>query len=154
MATENPRLGCVRIRGELAKLGIRVSATAIRALLRRSGLGPAPRRSGPTWREFLAAQAEGILATDFFTVESIWLRTLYVCFVIELRTRRVHLAGATRNPTSAWVTQQARNLSLDLTNGNSFRFLIMDRDSKYASSFDAVFAGESIEVILTPVQAP
>jgi putative transposase len=154
MATENPRLGCVRIRGELAKLGIRVSATAIRALLRRSGLGPAPRRSGPTWREFLAAQAEGILATDFFTVESIWLRTLYVCFVIDLHSRRVHLAGATRNPTSAWVTQQARNLSLDLTNGNSFRFLIMDRDSKYASSFDAVFAGESIEVILTPVQAP
>jgi putative transposase len=140
--------------GELAKLGIRVSATVIRMLLRRYGLGPAPRRSGPTWREFLAAQAEGILATDFFTVESIWLRTLYVCFVIELRTRRVHLAGATRNPASAWVTQRARNLSFDLANGDSFRFLIRDGDSKYASSFDAVFASEGIEVILTPVQAP
>ncbi len=154
MARENPRWGCVRIRGELAKLGIRVSATAIRTLLRRSGLGPAPRRSGPTWREFLAAQAEGILATDFFTVESIWLRTLYVCFVIELRTRRVHLAGATSNPASAWVTQQARNLSFDLAGGGTFRFLIRDRDAKYASSFDAVFASDGIQVILTPVQAP
>jgi transposase InsO family protein len=153
MGRENPRWGCVRIRGELAKLGIRVSATAIRTLLRRSGLGPAPRRSGPTWREFLSAQAEGILAADFFTVESIWLRTLYVCFVIELQSRRVHLGGATPNPASAWVTQQARNLSFGLT-GRTFRFLIRDRDAKYASSFDTVFAGDGIEVILTPVQAP
>jgi transposase InsO family protein len=144
----------VRIRGELAKLGIRVSATAIRTLLRRSGLGPAPRRSGPTWREFLAAQAEGILATDFFTVESIWLKTLYVLFVIELHTRPVRLAAATSNPDAAWVTQQARNLSLDLTDGGTFRFLIRDRDAKYASSFDAVFASEGIQVLLTPVQAP
>jgi transposase InsO family protein len=154
MGGENPRWGCVRIRGELAKLGIRVSATAIRTLLRRNGLGPAPRRSGPTWREFLAAQAEGILATDFFTVESVWLRTLYVCFAIELHTRRVHLAAVTRNPDAVWVTQQARNLSFDLTDGKSFRFLIRDRGSKYASSFDAVFASEGIKVILTPVQAP
>jgi putative transposase len=153
MGRENPRWGCVRIRGELAKLGIRVSATAIRTLLRRSGLGPAPRRSGPTWREFLSAQAGGILAADFFTVESIWLRTLYVCFVIELQSRRVHLGGATRNPASAWVTQQARNLSFGLA-GRTFRFLIRDRDAKYASSFDTVFAGDGIEVILTPVQAP
>jgi len=153
MGRENPRWGCVRIRGELAKLGIRVSATAIRTLLRRSGLGPAPRRSGPTWREFLSAQAEGILAADFFTVESIWLRTLYVCFVIELQSRRVHLGGATGNPASAWVAQQARNLSFGLT-GRTFRFLIRDRDAKYASSFDTVFAGDGIEVILTPVQAP
>jgi putative transposase len=154
MGRENPRWGCVRIRGELAKLGIRVSATAIRTLLRRSGLGPAPRRSGPTWREFLAAQAEGILATDFFTVESIWLRTLYVFFVIELHTRRVRLAAVTRNPDAAWMTQQARNLSFDLTDSKSFRFLIRDRDSKYAASFDAVFASQGIKVILTPVQAP
>jgi len=154
MGRENPRWGCVRIRGELAKLGIRVSATAIRTLLRRSGLGPAPRRSGPTWREFLSAQAEGILAADFFTVESIWLRTLYVCFVIELQSRRVHLGGATRNPASAWVTQQARNLSFDLTKSGTFRFLIRDRDAKYASSFDTVFASDGIQVILTPVQAP
>jgi hypothetical protein len=106
MGRENPRWGCVRIRGELAKLGIRVSAASIRSLLRRSGLGPAPRRLGPTWGEFLRNQADGILATDFFTVESIWLRTLYVFFVIELRIRRVHMGGATRNPNAAWVTQQ------------------------------------------------
>jgi hypothetical protein len=95
MGKENPRWGCVRIKGELAKLGIRVSASAIRALLRRNGLGPAPRRGGPTWAEFLRNQARGILATDFFTVETIWLRTLYVSFFIELGTRRVHLAGVT-----------------------------------------------------------
>ncbi len=132
MGRENPRWGCVRIRGELAKLGIRVSATTIRTLLRRCGLGPAPRRSGPTWGEFLRNQARGILATDFFTVETLRLRTLYVLFVIELRTRRVLLAGATRHPDSAWVTQQGRNLSFDLTDGRSCRFLIRDRDSKYA----------------------
>ncbi len=154
MGRENPRWGCVRIRGELRKLGIRVSATAIRTLLRRSGLGPAPRRSGPTWGEFLRNQAHGILATDFFTVESIGLRTLYVLFVIELHTRRVHMTGATRNPDSAWVTQQGRNLSFDLTGGGTFRFLIRDRDSKYASSFDAVFASDGIEIILTPIRAP
>ncbi len=114
----------MRIRGELAKLGIRVSATAIRTLLRRSGLGPAPRRSGPTWREFLSAQAEGSRRPTCFTVESIWLRTLYVCFVIELRTRRVRLAAATSNPDAAWVTQQARNLSFDLAHGGTFRFRI------------------------------
>ena len=98
MGKENPRWGCVRIKGELAKLGIRVSASAIRALLRRNGLGPAPRRGGPTWAEFLRNQARGILATDFFTVETIWLRTLYVSFFIELGTRRVHLAGVTGAP--------------------------------------------------------
>jgi putative transposase len=154
MGRENPRWGCVRIRGELAKLGIRVSATAIRTLLRRSGLGPAPRRLGPTWGEFIRNQAHGILATDFFTIESIWLKTLYVLFVIELHTRRVHLAGATSNPDAAWVTQQARNLSFDLTDGGTFRFLTRDRDSKYTSSFDAVFASEGIQIILTPVRAP
>jgi transposase len=154
MGRENPRWGCVRIRGELAKLGIKVSATAIRSLLRRSGLGPAPRRSGPTWGEFLRNQAHGILATDFFTVESIWLKTLYVLFVIELHTRRVHLAGATRNPDAACITQQARNLSFHLTGGGTFRFLIRDRDAKFSRSFDAVFAGDGIQVILTPVQAP
>jgi len=118
---ENPRWGCVRIRGELAKLGIRVSASAIRALLRRHGLGPAPRRGGPTWAEFLRNQARGILATDFFTVETIWLRTLYVSFVIELGTRRVHLAGVTAHPDSGWVTQAARNLSWDLPGRGRFR---------------------------------
>jgi hypothetical protein len=153
MGKENPRWGCVRIKGELAKLGIRVSASAIRTLLRRNGLGPAPRRSGPTWAEFLRSQARGILATDFFTLETIWLRTLYVSF-IELGTRRVHLAGVNAHPDSGWVTQTARNLSWDLPGRGRFRYLIRDRDSKYTRSFDAVFAADGIEAILTPVRAP
>lgn len=110
MGRENSRWGCVRIRGELAKLGIRVSATKIRTLLRANGLGPAPRRDGSTWSEFLRAQAKAILALDFFTVETLTLRTLYVLFTIELRSRRVHVLGVTRNPDSAWVTQQANAL--------------------------------------------
>lgn len=131
------------------KLGITISATAIRTILRRRGLGPAPRGSGPTWSEFLRAQAKGIMAVDFFTVETAWLHTLYV-LAIELRTRHVHVAGATRHPNAAWVTQQARNLSEHAPLG----FLIRDRDSKYTRSFDAVFAAEGITTILTPFQAP
>ncbi|HZB41523.1 MAG TPA: hypothetical protein VE487_11185, partial [Ilumatobacter sp.] len=100
MGRENPRWGCIRIRGELAKLGIRVSATKIRTLLRANGLGPAPRRDGPTWREFLRSQAQGMLALDFFTVEAVWLGTLYVLFTIHLGSRRVDLLGVTRNPNS------------------------------------------------------
>ena len=145
----------VPLRGELAKLGIRVSATKIRTLLRRHGLGPAPRRSGPTWTEFLRSQAAGILACDFFAVETIRLKTLYVLFVIEVGTRRVHLCGVTANPDSAWVTQQARNLSpLLAEGGKDFRHLVRDRDAKYTSSFDEVFRTDGAEVILTPVRAP
>ncbi len=151
---ENPRWGCLRIKGELAKLGVRVSATAIRTLLRRHGLGPAPRRSGPTWSEFLRSQARGVLAADFFTVETAWLRTLYVFFIIEAHTRYVRVAGATRHPDTAWVTQQARNLSFDLSERGPFRFLIRDRDAKYPQSFDAVFAADRIRVVLTPFRAP
>jgi len=155
LARENRRWGCVRIQGELAKLGIRVSATTIRALLRRHGLGPAPRRSGPTWSQFLRPQARGIFACDFFTVETVFLKTLYVLFFIELGTRRVHLAGVTAHPDSAWVTQQARNLSFDHPGDRvPFRFLIRDRDSKYVSSFDEVFRTDGAQVICTPIRAP
>jgi len=143
------------LRGELAKLGIRVSATTIRMLLRRHGLGPAPRRSGPTWSQFLRAQAHGILACDFFTVETVFLKTLYVFFFIELGTRRVHLAGVTAHPDSAWVTQQARNLSWDVVDNKAFfRFLIRDRDCKYTASFDEVFRSDGTQVIPTPIRAP
>jgi len=153
LARENPRWGYLRIRGELLKLGVRVCATSIRTVLRRHRLGPAPRRRGPSWSEFLRTQADGILAFDFFTVETAWLRTLYVLFGIELGSRRVHVLGVTRNPDSAWVTQQARNLSVGEGLGG-VRFLIRDRDSKYSGPFDEVFRTEGIRVIKTPIQAP
>ncbi|MGZ3471376.1 MAG: integrase core domain-containing protein [Isosphaeraceae bacterium] len=160
LARENRRWGCVRIQGELAKLGIRVSATTIRSLLRRPGLGPSPRRSGPTWSQFLRAQAHGILACDFFTVETVFLKTLHVFFFIEHGIRRVRLAGVTAHPDSAWVTPQARNLSWEVVswevvdNEACFRFLIRDRDSKYVSSFDEVFRSDGTQVIRTPIRAP
>jgi transposase InsO family protein len=154
MARENPRWGYLRIRGELAKLGIRASATSIAMLLRRSGVGPAPRR-GLTWRQFLKAQAAGILACDFFTVETAFLKTLYVLFSIEIGTRRVHVTVSTTNSDSAFVTQQARNLVMGLADqGAQIRFLIRDRDAKFCHSFDAVFGSEGIRVLRTPIRAP
>jgi hypothetical protein len=110
LAAENPRWGYQRVQGELLRLGVRVSAKAIRATLRRHGLDPVPRRAPTTWRSFLRQQAAGILACDFFTVDTAWLRRLYALFLVELDTRRVHLAGVTANPSGAWVAQQARNL--------------------------------------------
>jgi putative transposase len=155
MARENPRWGCVRICGELRKLGIRVGATTIRTLLRRHGLGPAPRRSGATWTQFLRAQAEGIVACDFFTVETIWLKTLYVLFFIHLSTRQVVVAGVTANPDSAWVTQQARNVAMDLQDREAtIEFLLRDHDTKFCRSFDEVFCSEGAEVLRTPIRAP
>ncbi|MGH2546541.1 MAG: integrase core domain-containing protein [Actinomycetota bacterium] len=154
LARENPRWGYVRIRGELLKFGVKVSATTIATLIRRYGLGPAPRR-GPTWGEFLRAQARGIIACDFFTVETIRLKTLYVLVWMELATRRVHLAGATANPDSGWVTQRARNLAMDLQEeARTVKFLIHDRDAKFSGSFDEVFRSEGIRVIRTPIKAP
>ncbi len=154
LGRENPRWGYMRIRGELLKLGVKVSATTIATVLRRSGLGPAPRR-GPTWREFLRQQAAGMLACDFLTVETITLKTLYVLVWIELGTRRVHLGGATPNPDSAWVTQQARNLTMALQDeGRSPGFLIHDRDTKFSGSFDEVFRSEGLRIVLTPIRAP
>jgi putative transposase len=153
LARENPRWGYVRIQGELRKVGIRVGASTIRRVLRAHGLGPAPRRHGPTWSEFLRSQAAGILATDFFTVETIRLKTLYVLFFIELSTRRVCLAGVTAHPDSAWVTQQARNLAIDGW-AEDARFLLHDRDSKYSGPFDEVFRAEGVSVIHTPYRAP
>jgi putative transposase len=153
LARENPRWGHRRICGELAKLGFRVSPTSIRRLLARTRLGPAPRRSGPSWGEFLRAQAASIVACDFFTVESILLRRYYVLFFIVHSSRRVWLAGCTENPTGAWVTQQARNLGLHLTD-QGIRFLVRDHDSKYGGPFDEVFRSEQIRIVKTPIQAP
>jgi hypothetical protein len=153
LARENPRWGYRRICGELSKLGVRVSPTSVRRLLARTQLGPAPRREGPSWREFLRAQAAGIVACDFFTVETAFLRRYYVLFFIAHASRRVWFAGCTRNPTGAWVTQQARNLGLDFA-GQGVRFLVRDRDSNYSGPFDEVFRSEGIRILKTPVRAP
>jgi putative transposase len=155
LARENPRWGYQRIVGEISGLGLAVSATTVKKIMVEAGLGPAGYRSGPTWRAFLRAQARSMLAVDFFTVETITLQRLYVLFFIELESRRVHLAGCTANPTGAWVTQQARQLTWTLhERPASVRFLIRDRDSKFTRDFDAVFTNEDIKIVKTPVRAP
>jgi putative transposase len=153
LARENPRWGHRRISGELTKLGLRVSPSTVRRLLGRPGFGPAPRPSGPSWREFLRAQAASIVACDFFTVESVLLRRSYVLFFIAHASRRVWLAGCTTSPTGAWVTQQARNLGLDFAD-QGVRIPIRDRDGKYSGRFDEVLRAGGIRVVKTPVRAP
>jgi putative transposase len=155
LARENPRWGYKRIQGELQKLGIKVSATAIRKLLARRGLGPAPRRGGTTWRQFLAEQASSMVACDFFTVETVWLRRIYVLVFVELATRRVHLGGCTVSPDGDWMAQQARNFTFRLgERPQPLRFLIHDRDTKFAVVFDEVFRSEGIYAVRTPIRAP
>src|SRR4051794_15568981 len=155
MARENPRWGYVRIVGECRKLGVRVSATSVRRILRRHRLDPAPRRSGPSWTTFLRSQAAGMLACDFLTVETVGLTRLYVLFVVELERRRVHLAGVTAHPTGEWVAQAARNLLMDLDeHAHRLRFLIRDRDAKFTAAFDAVFAAAGIQAVKIPPRAP
>ena len=151
LAAENPRWGYQRLQGELAKLGHRLSATSIRSLLRKQGRGPAPRH-GLSWRQFLKAQADGLLACDFFTVETVRLQVFYVLFFIEVHSRRVFVVGCTRHPTAAWVTQQARNLTWEME--DRIRLLIRDRDRKFSRSFDEVFASQGVRVIRTPYRSP
>jgi transposase InsO family protein len=154
LALENPRWGYQRIVGELNGLGFAVSATTVRKIVREAGLGPSGSRGGLSWRAFPRAQAQSMLAVDFFTIETISLQRLYVLFLIELGSRRVHLAGCTANPSGAWVIQQARQFAWSLQKRRpSFRFLIRDRD-KFTRDFDAIFASEGIKIIQTPVQAP
>ena len=155
LGRDNPRWGYLRIVGELKKLGVCVSKTSVATVLRRHGLPPAPRREGPTWTQFLSAQAKGIVATDFFNVETVLLRRYYVLFVIEAQSRVVHVLGATTNPNGPWVTQVARNFAAALEEaGRRFRFLIRDRDTKFTVSFDEVFASIGVETMRTPVRSP
>jgi putative transposase len=130
-----------------------VGASTIRRILRRAGLGPAPRQTGPTWTEFLRAQGRGVVACDFFTLETVWLGTLYVLFFIELSTRRVYVAGSTSRPDSAWVTQQARNLAITGRLEDK-HILLRDRDAKFSEQFDEVLRTERLAVVRTPIRAP
>jgi putative transposase len=156
LARENPAWGYGKVQGELLKLGHRVSQSTIKRVLRQHRLPPAPERGHSNWRTFLAHYRDYTVACDFFTVDTVFLTRLYVLFFIELGTRRVHLADCTASPDAAWVTQQARQFSWHLQEREpgAVRFLLHDRDGKFAAAFDTVFASEGIEVIKTPVQAP
>ncbi len=157
LAQENPTWGYGKRQGELLKLGHALSRSTIRDILKRQHVPPAPERAkqGSSWGEFLSHYREQFLACDFLTVETAWLKTLYIFFVMELGSRRVHFAGCTAHPTAEWVTQQARQLTWTLPDEQKqVRFLIRDRDAKFTASFDAVFAAEGIEIIKTPYRAP
>ena len=155
LANENPRWGYRRIQGELVKLGVHVAASTIARIMKDHGLGPAPRRHGPTWRQFLRAQASGIVATDFFHVDTVLLDRLYVLFFIDLGRRRVWITGVTTHPNAAWVTQQARNVSSDLADADlTAKFLVRDRDTKYVAGFDEVFLSEGTRIVKTPYRTP
>ena len=155
LAKENPLWGHRRIHGELAKLGVTVAPSTVWEILRAAGIDPAPRRAGPTWRQFLHAQAAGILAVDFLHVDTVLLSRLYVLVFIEHGTRRMHLGGVTANPTGEWTVQQARNLAMSF--GERFegiKFLLRDRGSNFTASFDAVFQAVGARILRTAVQAP
>jgi putative transposase len=155
LARENPRWGYQRIVGELKGLGITVSATTVRKILRDGRLGPARTRVGQTWRAFIRAQARSLIATDFFTVETLGLQRLYVLFFIEIASRRVHIAGCTSHPVTDWVTQQARQVAWALADRpEPIRFLIRDHDRKFTGSFDAVFRAQGIRIVRTPIRVP
>ncbi|MGM1058566.1 integrase core domain-containing protein [Saccharothrix sp. Mg75] len=155
LAQENPRWGHRRIQGESARLGHRIAASTVWQILHDAGIDPAPRRTGPTWKEFLTAQAQGIIAADFLHLDTVLGKRLYALAFLEHGTRRLHITGVTAHPTQAWTTQQARNLATDLGHRmESLRFLIRDRDGKYGQAFDAVFRADDLRVVTSEPQAP
>jgi putative transposase len=155
IATENPAWGHRRVQGELVRLGHRIAASTVWQILHDAGIDPAPRRAGPTWKQFLTAQARGIIAVDFVHVDTVLLRRVYALIAIEHGTRRVHLAGITVSPDGAWTTQAARNFLMDLgQRASAVKFLIMDRAGQFTGSFDAVFTAAGIRILASPPQAP
>jgi putative transposase len=155
LARENPSWGYLRIAGELRKLGIGVSASSVRNILMAAGLPPAPRRDAQSWRSFLRAHGESILACDFFTVDTVWLRRVYALALISIGSRRIEFFAITSKPDTRWMLQQARNLLMQLDDhSKQVRFLIHDRDAKFPPAFDALLSTDGIKVICTPVQAP
>ena len=151
---ENPHWGYKRIVGELKGKGITVSATSVRKVLLAEGLQPAPERSQSSWRAFLRAQAASMLACDFLPVETAFLQRIYVLFFISLETRRIEYIASSSNPDGRWVTQQARNLVMQLGDEHPIRFLVHDRDTKFTHAVDEIFRTEGIKVIRTPIRAP
>jgi putative transposase len=155
IVTENPAWGHRRVQGELVRLGHPIAASTVWQILHAAGIDPAPRRAGPTWKQFLTAQARGVIAADFVHVDTVLLRRVYALVVIEHGTRRAHLAGVTANPDGSWTTQAARNLLMDLgQRAASLKFLIRDRAGQFTSSFDAVFTAEGVRIVASPPQAP
>ena len=155
MARENPAWGHRRIQGELARLGYAVAASTVWEVLHAAGIDPAPRRSGPTWRQFLTAQAHAIIACDFLVVETVLLQRLYVLVFIEHGSRRLHVGGVTAHPTGAWAAQQARNLAMDLGERlGTLKFLIHDRDPVFTTAFGEVFKAAGLRIITTLPKTP
>ena len=155
MATENPSWGHRRVQGELVRLGHRIAASTVWQILHEVGIEPAPCRSGPTWRQFLTAQAKAVLAVDFLHVDTIVLRRIYVLIAVEHGSRRAHLLGVSAHPTGAWTTQAARNLLMNLADRTAtLKFVLRDRDSRFSRAFDAVFAADGIRILTSPPGAP